>query len=189
MSSPQHPAVAALAKVLAEASAGGEVTSVEFESLTAHRNSADGEVGYLVTLPNLAPYFVGPDGHFQQLKVTPSPGIDDKYVVELTKSGGIAGIRQSVELSQYDGTLTAKDAATLGTLLAETKFFDIKKADDSGPIINDGFTYTIFAARGRFNNKVTAEEGLANATLLQLGPLLSWLTAKLPDAFPRVVVD
>lgn len=189
MSSPQHPAVSALLKVLAEASAGGETASTDFESLTAHQNSTHGVPGYLVSLRGSSPYFVGPDGRVQHLEAHDRPRMDDEYVLELTKFGGIAGIRQNVKLSEFDGTLTEEDAVTLGKLLEETKFFDIERVDDSGPTINDGFTYTIFVAHGRFNRTVTAAEGRANATLTQLGPLLNWLVPKLPDAFPRPVLD
>lgn len=188
MSSEEHPAVAALTKVLARAAGGGDAGRIDVESLTAHRYGADGEVGYLVSLRGSSPYFVGPGGRVQHVEITSQPVMDTELEVELRKTGGIAGIHHEIKLSEHGGTLTVEDAAALRNWLGEVDFFDLTE-DYSGPTVHDGFNYTITASHGRRRHTITAEQGRGNLTLARLGPLLAWLESKLPEALPRLVLD
>lgn len=188
MSLQEHPAVDALAKVLAQAAVGGDASSIEVESLTGHHYGADGELGYLVSLRGSSPYFVGVGGRVQQVEIICRPPVDTDVEVEFKKSGGVAGIRQEIKLSEHDGYLTQEDAAALRNWLSEVDFFDIME-DCSGPTVYDGFNHSDTASHERRRRTITAEQGRGNATIARLGPLLIWLKSRLPDPQPRMSMN
>ena len=98
-------------------------------------------------------------------------GMDD-YYIHFERSGGFAGITQSLEIKS--DTLSVEDQDHLSKMIESSNFFGLNPVKDSG--MPDQFNYVITIKKGTKEN--TLELGDSNMPA-NLQPLINFLTQKL----------
>ena len=96
----------------------------------------------------------------------------DSYYIHFERSGGFAGITQTLELKS--DTLSLEDQDYLRKLIDTSGFFDLKEETDSGA--PDQFNYKITIKTGDKEN--TLETGDVDMKE-ELRPLIDYLTDKM----------
>ncbi len=96
----------------------------------------------------------------------------ENYFISFERSGGFAGISQSIELKS--DTLSVEERDHLSKLVESSGFFDLKPEASSG--LPDQFNYTLtIKSNGHEKTIMFGEGGIPGS----LRPLIDYLTAKL----------
>ncbi len=196
MTTPDHPAVAALASAL-EQTAGMlrvPVEGVRVLSLEAVDwpdpclgLPQDGEAcadvvtpGYLIRLHDGFTWRADQRGTVRRQRREPRP--DTEVRLRYSVEGGIAGGRTSFETDSW--RLSEEDEAELLRLVEAADFFSVTNPGPAG-VVYDGVTTRLWIARGRREHEVVRGDGIVADDGEALQALFAWAADRTPPLLPR----
>lgn len=198
MTDPAHPAVRALAAVLADAAGllRLDPADLRLELMEARDwpdtclglggpDDACGDAitpGYLVILADGLVYRTDATGSAVRRDTST---IDRELVVHFRQTGGIGG--WSSEYYADDGSLAPEEADHLRRFIDEAGYFDLPAEVGNGAPIFDGYRYTLFLAHGRRSHTVRTYDGGGPPESPALDALIGWLKARAPEPHPHPV--
>lgn len=198
MSVPQddgsHPAVAALAAVIADAADLLRVPASELavELLEARQwpdtclglggpDEGCGDAitpGYRVTLGDGFAYRTDTTGGIRR-ETRP---VDRELLLRFRQVGGIGG--WSSELVLDDASLSTEEADSIRRFIDEAGVFELPAEVGNGDPVADGYRYELFIAHGRRNTTVRTWDGSGPAGSPALMAFIAWLRERAPEPGP-----